>query len=255
MKIRKKQLILLLGLLLSIPISAYAWVLCFPQSLFRHTLIHRNITIHSESEIDPDWKNVIDESLSLIQSSELYTNQSKLNVLLISNSNYRQLESPFARPVLAKASRNIVFLNGDIDLERLRLVGPVLEMDLVRTLAHEMTHCLENARYGMHNNTASWKREGYAEYVAHLSDRNAPDYHLSSLLDQYEAHVLSSGGNEKWMTISEGVIVPPYYVRWRLLIEYLITSKGMSYDQIVKTDLSDADLYHELLQWRKKQNK
>ncbi|QDT97421.1 hypothetical protein [Gimesia aquarii] len=254
MKLRKKKLILFVALLVFIPISAYAWVLCFPQSLFRHTLTHRNITIHSESEVDPRWKNVIDEFLPLIQSSELYSNHSKLNVLLISNSNYRRLESLLAKPVLAKASRNIVFLNGGIDLDHLRLVGPVLEMDLVRTLAHEMTHCLENAHYGMHNNTASWKREGYAEYVSHLRDRNAPDYHLSSLLDQYEMHVATSGGNENWMEISEGVIVPPHYVRWRLLIEYLIATKGMSYEQIVKTELSETDLYQELLEWRKKQN-
>lgn len=203
--------------------------------------------------MDPRWINIIDESLSLLKESELHQDDCVLNVLLVANSKYHRLESLLAKPVLAKASRNIVFLNGGIDLNHLRLVGPVLEMDLVRTLAHEMTHCLENARYGIHHNTASWKREGYAEYVSHLSDRNAPDYHLSSLLDQYETHAATSGGNENWMEISEGVIVPPHYVRWRLLIEYLIATKGMSYDQIVKTELSETDLYQELLEWRKKQ--
>ncbi len=233
---------------------AYVWVLCYPQALFQHSLTHRSITVYSETEIDSRWKSVIDQSLSLIQNSELIETQPKINVMLVANTKYRRLESLLASPVLAKASQNNVFLNGDIEFDRRRIRGFVLEMDLIRTLAHEMTHCLENARYGINDTALDWKREGYAEYISHHSDRTAPDYRLTTLLEQYESQIADSDGSAEWMEISAGVLVPPLYVRWRLLVEYLMDVKGMSYDQIRTTSVSDAAVYEELRQMIKQKN-
>ncbi|WP_145221108.1 hypothetical protein [Gimesia alba] len=254
MKSRTKKIVSISGTLMLLAMMAYVWVLYYPQALFQHSLTHRNITVYSETKIDSRWKNVIDQSLSLIQDSELIETQPKINVFLVANSKYRRLESLLARPVLAKASQNNVFLNGDIYLNRIRIRGPVLEMHLIRTLAHEMTHCLENARYGMSSTALDWKREGYAEYISHLRDRTAPDYRLSTLLEQYESHIADSGSSSEWMKISDGVLVPPLYVRWRLLVEYLMDVKGMSYDQIRTTSVSDAEVYYELRQMIKQKN-
>ncbi len=41
--------------------------------------------------------------------------------------------------------------------------------------------------------------------------------------------------------------MPLNYLRYRTMVEYLIGNKGMTYSEIVETDMSESDLWDKIL--------
>jgi len=44
-----------------------------------------------------------------------------------------------------------------------------------------------------------------------------------------------------------GYAMPLNYLRYRTMVEYLIVNKGMTYSEIVETDMSESDLWDKIL--------
>ncbi len=231
-----------------IPSILLATVIVSPQICFAYSENFGAVTVYSDQPITQDWGEVLKQANAIVETSELMSDDIRLSVFLVRGTTYAAIQNRMAKPVMAKASGNRIFLDAAIDWESKTLVGPVLSMNLVRTLAHEMTHCIENQRFGTvsASSTALWKREGYAEYIAHSDDRRRPHYQLSHVWGRV-AH--QDEDNTQWVDLHDGIMLPPQYLRYRIAVEFLIEQKGMSYAEIVEIENVFDDVLAEATEW------
>src|SRR6188768_668231 len=62
---------------------------------------------------------------------------------------------------------------------------------------------------------------------------------------------LESKATDIWILQEEGGCeVPNYYYKGRLMIEYLMDIKHMSYDQILKDPVSETAIFKEMTKWK-----
>lgn len=117
-----------------------------------------------------------------------------------------------------------------------------------------MIHNLQVYRSGLFNfsplkHPPLWKLEGYPEYIARQSKLMSENYSLKSEVQRYEA--LSSASDNGMVEVTEGHFMPVHYYKGRLMIEYLMDTRGMTYDAILKDNRYEEMTYQELLQWVK----
>lgn len=124
--------------------------------------------------------------------------------------------------------------------------------DLTYLLAHEMIHVLQANKYGLLNfspikHPPMWKLEGYPEYIARRETILHQDYDFIREIDRYVK--LNSETQDIWLEVTENHFMPFYYYKGRLMVEYLIEIKGMTYDEILKDARSEEEIFDELIQW------
>ena len=51
-----------------------------------------------------------------------------------------------------------------------------------------------------------------------------------------------------------GCEAPNYYYKGRLMMEYLMDIKNLSYDQILKDSVSEATIFEEMIKWNDSTN-
>src|SRR6202012_515061 len=94
-----------------------------------------------------------------------------------------------------------------------------------------------------------WKLEGYPEYIAKHNELSAGNYDLRSDIDRYID--LQKKATDFWISPEPGCCeAPDYYYKGRLMMEYLIDIKHLSYDQIVKDTTPENTIYLQMLKWR-----
>jgi len=125
---------------------------------------------------------------------------------------------------------------------------------LTGTLAHEMTHCLQANKYGIikfnpFKHPELWKLEGYPEYISRHTELSGKNYSLTSEINRYMN--LMSKATGIWILSEEGGCeVPNYYYKGRLMIEYLMDIRHLSYDNILNDTVSENTVYQEMIKWK-----
>jgi hypothetical protein len=156
-------------------VIAYVLLLCFPQVLFAHVVSYRNFTVYSREPLDQSLYTVLDRVDSKLAVSEIKNDQVKPRIFLTNSSGlYSSLSlylgsNSFGKGFAALPTDN-VFIN-KVDLTRdlvFRNASANAERSLSGVIAHESTHLLIRKRFGYWRNLTmpTWKKEGYAEYVA-----------------------------------------------------------------------------------------
>jgi hypothetical protein len=116
-----------------------------------------------------------------------------------------------------------------------------------------MTHCLQANKYGIlkfnpFRHPEFWKLEGYPEYIAEQNELSGKDYNLRSDINRYIN--LESKATDIWiLSAPGGCEVPGYYYKGKLMMEYLIDIKHLSYDKILKDTSSENTVYQEMIKW------
>jgi hypothetical protein len=150
------------------------------------------------------------------------------------------------------------------DFENNTLIHPQARdtIDMTHVLAHEVTHSLVNARLGMQLATRLplWKYEGYPEYIASSQTRRASSYSLRSAVERVMREDLA------WMKNDKGAFVPfnydcmskatihteqgywqtCYYIS-RLMVEYQLDVKGLTFDELMSPGVTDVSAFAELV--------
>lgn len=73
-------------------------------------------------------------------------------------------------------------------------------------------------------------------------------YNLTGDIDRYVN--LKSKATDLWILSNNGGRkVPNYYYKGKLMMEYLIDIKHLSYDQILKDTVSENTVYQDMIQW------
>jgi hypothetical protein len=258
MKKKFKRILKRTLLMLLIIISALVTIILFPQLVFANKLKYKNFKVCSNDKINHDIKIILDNVTDLVQRSELYDPSYKYNIILSHNTFYNKIDDrllgigPSARPRL-----NNVIIKVKIDPTG-NLAFPTFhkecELNLTYLMAHEMIHCLQAKKYGIMKfnplrHPELWKLEGYPEYISRKTQLSSIDYNLANEIERYIN--LENKATDRWISVQEGGCeYPAYYYKGRLMVEYLMGIKHMSYDQILKDSVSESAIFKEMIKWK-----
>lgn len=202
----------------------------FPNIIiFRNTLKYKQFRIYSDIEINENIYNILNQVEQQISTSEIY--DQALSYKIFISSNYKNYE--FFCPTLKNAfaatypiinnifitktdiEKNLVFRNAWEDNER----------SLASVISHEVTHKLIEKAIGSKANKklAIWKKEGYCEYISG------------------EKHLDIHAGINEIYTKSNSFSPTFNYLKYRLLVTYLLDIKGYTFHSLIETDF-DIDL-------------
>ena len=92
-----------------------------------------------------------------------------------------------------------------------------------------------------------WKREGYPEYVAHNAYLRSESYDLRKEIERFVA--TDEDARRETFEAVEGHFMPTYYFKGRIMVEYLMNIKGMTYDAILKDKRTEEEVFDEMVQW------
>jgi hypothetical protein len=252
-RILKRTLFVLL-----IVIAAFATIILCPQLLFANKMKYKNFWVCSNDKISYDIKIVLDSAMNLVQKSELYDSGYKYNIILCHNTFYNKIDDRLLGiGPSARATLNNVVIKVRIDA-RSNLAFPTFrkecEVNLTYLIAHEMIHCLQAKKYGImkfnpYRHPEFWKLEGYPEYVSRKTGLPGKDYSLTNEIERYVN--LENKATDIWILAEEGGCdVPGYYFKGRLMMEYLMDIKHLSYDQILKDTASESTIFKEMIRWK-----
>ncbi|HEV8084205.1 MAG TPA: hypothetical protein VGP55_13445 [Chitinophagaceae bacterium] len=252
-RIFKITLLIFLAAILTI-----AAIILFPQRLFANKMKYKEFRVCSNNKIDNNIKIVLDDAMNLVQKSELYDSTYKYNIILCHNSFYNKIDDKlFRNGPTARVTLNNVIIKVRID-PKSNLAFPTFhkacEVNLTELIAHEMTHCLQANKYGIlkfnpFKHPELWKLEGYPEYISKQPELSSKGYSLTGDIDRYVT--LESKATSIWILSKEGGCeVPNYYYKGRLMMQYLIDIKHLSYPQILKDTASENTVYQEMIKWK-----
>ena len=254
MKLIKK---LIVGALLFsiVFISGLVTLIFYPQSLFAHQYEHKQFGVYynSDSVVHSDsFKVILDNAYDLIMKSELHNPKYKYRVFLAYDNIFNRIEGLQGGDVIARATAGniVVKVKPDI-IDNVISIGNS-RINLTEALAHEMVHVLQADRYGLYNfsplkHPPMWKLEGYPEFVARNKIISSSDYSLGKEIKRF----ISTDKNIRGHTfeIVEGHYAPTYYFKGRIMVEYLMNIKGMTYHEILKDGRTEDDIFDEMVEW------
>lgn len=236
--------ILLLIIWLSIP--------AFPYPFFPHKQQYNYCTVYSDTPLETDFQNTINNLNKRLEAFPLH-NPEKNNRIFLAHS--RKLFEFYARVCLLNPSIQgfclTLFGNTFISIPRVNdmfeLTGGIprygiRDGDMSHVLAHEIIHQYIEDETGFIKayKLPPWKREGYAEYGAHIGiikeDSTASlENRIGGLLE-----------NRYWNN-------PYNYARsvykGELMVEYLSEIREYSLSEIMDDSVTYENSYDAMVQW------
>lgn len=257
----KKVFLRLMAFLLMVAVitlSGLATIILYPQPLFANKAVYGNFHVYADHEISKDIEVVLDNALQLVEQSALYDSAYTYDIFLGYKTFFNKIDDlVLGHAPSARATDNNIVIKVEIDANR-NLAFPTYnqkcEADLTVLIAHEMIHCLQENRYGKlkfnpFRHPEFWKLEGYPEYISRQAQRNGGDYRLINEIERY----LALQKKDFWIAIEEnGCKSPEYYYKARLMTEYLMDIKDLSYDEILSDTTSERIIFEEMIAWKDK---
>jgi hypothetical protein len=217
--------------------AAFIFLLAYPQVLFAHQVSYKNFTVYSREPLDPNIYVVLDKVEAQLAASPIndttvkpkifFTNSQKLYSLLSLYIGGNSFGKGF--PLLPT---NNLFIN-ETDVARdlvFRRASTANQRSLSGVLAHEITHLHIRRRLGYLGNITlpTWKKEGYAEYVAG-----------SSTLD-HETGVRMWKANPKDGTGYQ-------YFKYHMMLKYLLETEKLTVEEVFTRDIDTVELERKVL--------
>lgn len=278
-KLLKTAAIALAGLVVTA--GGFFGLLMFPGWLFSYDVEYKNFVVRSDSALEvQDVKGVLDEVDAALGTSEL-NDPTLIHQVLLGHDNraFEVLQNvawwmtsravpdirrtlTYSRAVPPYTSQIITFRIPNFENGTLIHPESGFVAGMAQIVAHEATHTLITARVGSEVMTIpGWKQEGYANYVA-ASKRilEAPGYSLADSVDRILAQDLSwmmdSNGDflpfrygclsEPGIADEAGNVGPACYYVSRVLVEYLLNVKGLTFDELISPDITYVAVLEDL---------
>lgn len=210
----------------------------FPQPLLRHRVDHATFTVYSPEKLPPEIHSVLDRTRALLASSTLDEPDLAYKVHLLNS--YRRMRFLLLRNVHFGAvlgNGNIYITDGDAvhDVARCKKLGPGDERrrSLSGAIAHEATHRLMRRRVGFFGDRRlpTWVKEGYCDFIAR---ENAIDPATGFAVFDGRTH---------------GRVRGYAYFEYRLVMDYLLTEKGTTIEQILEQPPDYREVLDETRRW------
>lgn len=246
------------GLLLSVAALVIAGFLFltfvfFPIPMFFYHRQVGHLNVYSDLPINAELVPVLEAAAQRVEAGPLFDPNLRSRVFLAHSqkrfaffTTVARLRSGGQAMAFTHVGTIIVSIHG-VNTVRQRTGGlprhSRLEGTLIEAIAHEMAHLHVSSRLGYMPALAvpAWKSEGWADFSANspaaLTD---PEYDL-------EARVR--------MILDDTAWEPPWshidrrHFRWQVMIEYLALVRGLSFDQIFDSPLSESQTWDEVKSW------
>jgi len=244
-------------LILVVFISGLITLICFPQSLFANKIEHKKFSIYYDSEIDKDGlTHMLDNAYQLIEYSELHDKKFVFNIFLAHDNSFNKIEDLQGKGPIARATAGNITVKKPIDIENNLIKSSRSNANLTEIIVHEMVHNLQGNTYGLLNfspvkHPPMWKLEGYPEYISRRNLLKSADYSLRLEISRFVE--LEKNSKDGFVEVVKGHFMPTYYYKGRLMVEYLMDIKGLTYDEILKDKRTENEVFEELLNWVKVQ--
>ncbi len=231
--------LLIVGLLLIIILN--------PILTYANKTEHASFTIYHQKPIDSLLYVRLDEAAVLLQKSEFYRHNLKLDICLNDGSVYPTLIRKLRGRAFAWGFYDKVVLQGKMNEKGNYLELNGYKWNLIQLLAHEMTHCVQYDKLGLWKSKPiasipNWKWEGYAEFIAR---KNQDQTDLIRNIDRLE-----QAPKDSWeISFEDGTISPREYYNYWLQVQYCLVVKQMTYDQMLKDKKSETDIKKEMTSW------
>jgi hypothetical protein len=244
---------ILIGTVLTTIISVVTIVTLIlnPQILFAEKKVHGDFNIYSNNDIPDSYQTTIDNAVELIRTSEIYEPNQKLDIFISDGTIFNELDTKILGYALAKCIHNNIILKVEADFDKNILVGWNTKRNLKKTIAHEAMHFYQMKKYGVmkfnpFNHPPMWKLEGYPEYIANQADIKSVNYRLIDSITKLKEFEKTG---ENLIETEPGQLDPLVYFKGRVMMEYLIDIKRMTYSEILSNDLTEDKVIEEMTSW------
>ena len=216
----------------------HSLLVVFPQPLLRHRVSHANFTVYAPEPFPPEIHPVLDRSRALLAASTIDEPDLRRKVYLLNS--YRLMRFLLVRNVHFGAiliTGGIYIADGDAtrDVARCKKLGPRdnRQRTLSGAIVHEATHDLIRRRVGFWEDRRlpTWVKEGYCDFISR-ENAIAPSTGFA-ILDRR----------------TSGRVRGYAYLEYRLVVDYLLTEKGMTIEQILDQPPDYYETLGEVLRW------
>jgi len=218
-------------------IMGYVLLLSFPQVLFAHETSYRNLTVYSRAPLDQNIYAVLDKVESRLAISEINNKEVRPKIFLTNSFGFYAWLSlhlgsnSFGKGFAVLPAANIFINKSDAAKDLVfRNTSENNQRSLSGVIAHETTHLLIRKKFGYWRNLTmpTWKKEGYAEYVAGGSTL------------PYETGVKMWKANPKDGTGYQ-------YFKYYMLVKYVLEHDNLSVEDLFNRDFDLQSLEETVL--------
>ena len=221
-----------------------------PALTYANKTTHKNFSIYHNKPIDPLLTASIDQAVTLLETSEFYNDNLKIDICLNDGSTYPTIIKAIRGRAFAWGFYDKVVMQGTMNCKANFVELSAYKWNLIQLLAHEVTHCLQFNQLGLLKSKPiadipNWKWEGYAEYV---SRQNINQKDLIKNIDR-----LQQTDKNLWgVTFEDNTIAPREYYNYWILIQYCLDIKKMNYQQLLTDPTSEKSIKQEMMKWYEK---
>ncbi len=238
--------LLIAGLLLVIVLN--------PILTYANKTLHNNYKIFHNKPLDPSLLTRLDEVTGLLKKSEIYNPSLKLDICLNDGSVYPSLIKKLRGQAFAWGFYNKVVLQGKADYKNGYAELNGYKWNLIQLLTHEAMHCLQYDKLGFWRSNpigknATWKWEGYPEYIARQNSDQEDLFQNISHLIEVEKKDMNGWG----IYFSDSTVAPREYYNYWLLVQYSIDIKKMTYLQVLKDRTPEKIVKEQMMNWYNEQ--
>jgi len=223
-------------------------VLAFPSPWFDQPVRKGNLTVYGKGIPAADMESIAGGVRRRIEAVEIYDRDVDVRVFICPD---RRLYNVFARlslvPTHVPGFNLSLFNNSFVSVPIIRarhagtyghLEHSALAGDVEQCIAHELVHEYTQEKIGIlsYRRLPGWKTEGYAEFAA--SKAFLDEAGATSLRDRIR--LLD--------TEFSGARAREYY-RWGLIVEFLSTVRGYTFDDIMGEGLTLAGADDDMMSW------
>ena len=210
--------------------AAFVFLLVYPQVLFAHEVRYKNFTVYSRQPLDQNIYTVLDKVEAQLATSPINDPGVQPKIFLTNSQRLYSLLSlyigwnSFGRGYPLLPTSNVFINEADVARDLVfRKAATGNQRSLSGVISHEITHLLIRRKVGYVKNITipSWKKEGYAEYVAGGSTL---DYETGVRL--WKASPNDGTGYQ--------------YFKYHLLVKYLLETEKLPVEDVFNRDDLDA---------------
>lgn len=218
-------------------------LLWFPEPYFRYRTDYRNFRIYSTNSLPAEYTRVFDAIAEKITRCAHYDPGYRQRIFFSPRGTfYNFVMSPENQYYAYNSTfRHNVLIFQVADLEQNTVTHPMtgIAYPLDQVITHELTHTF------VREDLPSWKKEGYAEYIANYREGHV----ASGALRQNALTLLASDTEEYRLVNEQGISRPRPYFSARVLAEYLFLVKGLTFEEFIGDKVREDETLAEVQAW------
>ncbi len=218
-----------------------------PILSYSNKTTHKNFVIFHNQPLDKALLAKLDQATELLQSSELYNANLQINLCLNDGSIFPSYIKSIRGQAFAWGFYDYVILQGNANYQENYVELNSYTWNMIQLLVHEMIHCYQFDKLGLWKskpikNIPNWKWEGYAEYV---SRQNTDQTNFLNNISR-----LNKSDKDKWeVKFADKTIVPREYYEYWVMVQYCMTIKNMTYEEILSDTINEQEIKQEMKMW------